>query len=213
MRIDCEWVQDVISLYRDEVLRENSRRQVEEHLAGCAGCRAYYAAYDAGEPLPPEAAEAPVVRLAGKLRNYRMLQIVIFTLSVLLSCSIWLPWFGDPGLTEVQGTVLLGRPSALMGAALFLFAVWYPFRRVGRRAACGYAGLGLVLMAEGMEFLLAPAQSLVGLQLGPFSFDVPNWAGVSLPESFAMARPGFYLGALSVLVLAAAFALFLRRIR
>ena len=220
MKIDCEWVQDVISLYRDGVLRENSRRQVEEHLESCAGCRAYYAAYDAGEPLPPESEGAPAIRIAGKLRSYRVFQIVLFVLSVLLSFVIWLPWFGEPGLTEIRGTILAERPVVLIGAALFLFAVWYPFRRVGRRAAYGYTGLGLLLASEWVEFFLVPAESLTGIQIGLFSIDLPNWAGISLADlpaifrdSVAEARPGFYFGVLAVLALAAAFAFFLRRIR
>lgn len=68
----CALVRELLPLYADGVLREDARRQVEEHLAGCSGCR--QALEDAGGALPP--LPAPPVggekRLFGRLRRVRL---------------------------------------------------------------------------------------------------------------------------------------------
>lgn len=48
--MNCDIVRDLLPLYVDEVCSEKSREAVEDHLEGCAACRAYLAELDA--PLP-----------------------------------------------------------------------------------------------------------------------------------------------------------------
>ena len=45
MNINCDIARDLIPLYRDGCLSEQSRRALRTHLAGCAGCRAYLGEY------------------------------------------------------------------------------------------------------------------------------------------------------------------------
>lgn len=40
MKISCEVIQDLLPLYQDKVCSEDSKALIEEHLAGCAACRA-----------------------------------------------------------------------------------------------------------------------------------------------------------------------------
>ena len=39
MKITCDIIQDLLPLYEDDVLSEDSRQLVEDHLAGCEKCR------------------------------------------------------------------------------------------------------------------------------------------------------------------------------
>lgn len=39
-RISCDIIQDLLPLYYDDICSEASRELMEEHLAGCADCRA-----------------------------------------------------------------------------------------------------------------------------------------------------------------------------
>lgn len=61
MEISCEIVRDLLPLYHDEVCSEASRRLVEEHLRGCAACRAELAAFDREAPAK-NLAEAELLR-------------------------------------------------------------------------------------------------------------------------------------------------------
>ena len=40
MNIPCDTIRDLLPLYHDEVCSQESRKLVEEHLAGCESCRA-----------------------------------------------------------------------------------------------------------------------------------------------------------------------------
>ena len=40
MKLSCNVIRDLLPLYRDGVCADETRTLVEEHLAGCASCRA-----------------------------------------------------------------------------------------------------------------------------------------------------------------------------
>ena len=37
-KVTCDVIKDLLPLYVDDVLSEDSKRIVDEHLEGCAGC-------------------------------------------------------------------------------------------------------------------------------------------------------------------------------
>ena len=41
MKIHCNIAKDLMPLYIDDALSEESKAAVEEHLTGCEGCREY----------------------------------------------------------------------------------------------------------------------------------------------------------------------------
>lgn len=60
MKKECAVVQDLLVLYEDDVLKEESKQMIEEHIRGCEECMRIYE--DAGKKLPdiegvPEASE------------------------------------------------------------------------------------------------------------------------------------------------------------
>ena len=50
MKKECAVVQDLLVLYEDDVLKEESRQMVEEHIRGCEECMQLYE--NARKPLP-----------------------------------------------------------------------------------------------------------------------------------------------------------------
>ncbi len=89
MKYDCSLIQDIVSLYKDNALSENSRRIVEEHLAECGACRALYKGY-AEEAEPSESTEeisAAAVQTYSKKIKRRRTALVCCVLAVLLYLS------------------------------------------------------------------------------------------------------------------------------
>lgn len=60
MKIHCNIARDLMPLYIDDVLSEESNKAVEEHLTGCSDCREYYRRMH-GSDLPETEAEAEEV--------------------------------------------------------------------------------------------------------------------------------------------------------
>ena len=60
MKIHCNIAKDLMPLYIDDALSEESKAAVEEHLTGCEGCREYYRRMHNSE-LPDAEAEAEEV--------------------------------------------------------------------------------------------------------------------------------------------------------
>ena len=60
MKIHCNIAKDLMPLYIDDALSEESKAAVEEHLTGCEGCREYYRRMH-GSEIPDAEAEAEEV--------------------------------------------------------------------------------------------------------------------------------------------------------
>lgn len=212
MKYECDLIRDIAVLYRDHALSPKSEQIVSEHLAVCAHCRSFYKQMDeSGIPSPNG---PPITRerdFALKIRRYRTTQIILFCMVVITMLTTLLPWFGYGGVAEISGAVLLRHPSALTGLALLLFGIWYNFQRRSARLLCGGIGWSLLIAAESLEFLTIPQGSTVGITIGMFSYDVPQFSGISLADSFQFALPGFYVGVAATLLCGIGFLLFVRR--
>lgn len=49
MSYPCEMIQDLLPLYLDGVCSEESKKAIEQHLAECSGCKAFYTAMEEAE--------------------------------------------------------------------------------------------------------------------------------------------------------------------
>lgn len=85
MKKECAVVQDLLVLYEDNVLKEESRQMVEEHIRGCEECMRLYD--DARKPLPviekvaepsEEDQESAAVRALQKLKKRMTYKTGIF---------------------------------------------------------------------------------------------------------------------------------------
>ena len=94
MKIHCNIAKDLMPLYIDDALSEESKAAVEEHLTGCEGCREYYRRMHGSEISDAEA-EAEVVlsrldeaerlkRLKRKMRLKRIVTIAATAAVVIL---------------------------------------------------------------------------------------------------------------------------------
>ena len=98
MKHECAVVKDLLPLYREKLVSEESAGFIKEHLATCADCRKAYASL-AGESVPSEqeAEEnrrraVPVKRMKRKLRARRFLSVVLSVfLTLCVLAAVW--WF------------------------------------------------------------------------------------------------------------------------
>lgn len=97
MTLPCETVRDLIPLAQDEVASPQSKALVDEHIAGCEDCRAFYASAGRQLNIPPaglnkydEAAERKQVKRLGKRITLRRRSIIIAVSVVLL--AVLLPY-------------------------------------------------------------------------------------------------------------------------
>lgn len=212
MKYDCDLIRDIAVLYHDHALSPKSEQIVAEHLTECAPCRSFYGQLDdSGISSPTSPSAVRELDFARKIRRYRTIQIILFCLTVLAMLSTLLPWFGYSGVAEISGAALFHHPSALAGLALLLFGIWYSFQKRAVRLVCGGAGWALLLAAEVLEFLTVPLGSTTGITIGIFSYDVPQFSGISLAESFQFALPGFYIGLAVTFLCGISFLLFARK--
>ena len=91
-KVTCHVIEDLLPLYVEDVLSEDSRILVEEHLAQCEGCRAELEAMRKPVAVPDfqEADRENLKRLRRALRRKRLftaLAAVIFT--VLVLGAVW----------------------------------------------------------------------------------------------------------------------------
>ena len=84
MNMTCDVVRDLAELYQEELVSEESNREIQAHLVECSRCRHYYKTYAAlnklGEPLQRagqiEDAEARSYEvISRRLRRRRMIEI------------------------------------------------------------------------------------------------------------------------------------------
>ena len=217
MKYDCEFIQDVVSLYKENVLSDKSKKIVTEHLEECPICKHYYESFpmvSAQSEPNREAAEVNALSdFAEKIRKYHFYQICMFVLSILSLSTIVLPWFGIQGITEIGGTILLSYPLAIIGLALFQYAIWFNFKSCAKRRICGYIGLGIIFLIEIYIFLTVYNHHTFSVDFLLFSIDMPHLETVNLLNSFSNARFGFYLSCVGTICEAVAFFFFTRKIK
>lgn len=146
----CALVRELLPLYADGVLREDARRQVEEHLTGCPSCR--QALEDAGGALPP----LPAPPAGGEKQLFGRLRRVRLSACWLLSLLVW---------PTCMGLMLL--TSGLVSTVPWLFLGAFVLTLLG----AGWAQLAGGAAAATVIF------SFVQLDLVPGWFVLPWTAG------------------------------------
>ena len=94
MNLSCNIIRDLLPLYAEELASADSRAAVEEHLCGCADCRAELEGLMAPAVVPAEETGLKISR-RGLLRKW-LLGLACGMLSILLvvSCAGW--WLLNP---------------------------------------------------------------------------------------------------------------------
>ncbi len=90
MKYDCELIQDIMPLYKDNTLSDKSKRIVDEHLSECAECRGLYKINSSDESLSNTQEDTErsvkVEKYSKKIRKLRI-GIVSAVLAVLLALT------------------------------------------------------------------------------------------------------------------------------
>ena len=87
MNKDCSIVQDLLPLYAEDMLREETKEYVDGHLAQCEACRAELAALKADVPSAPVNAQ-PLRSLKKQLRRKKFTAVLLaVTLALTLAAA------------------------------------------------------------------------------------------------------------------------------
>lgn len=88
MKITCDIIQDLLPLYEDDVLSEDSRQLVQEHLAGCEKCRQNLGAGSASSvPANEISASKPLKKIKKKMFRKNAVIALITAICVLVIYS------------------------------------------------------------------------------------------------------------------------------
>jgi hypothetical protein len=139
MDISCDIIRDLLPLYHDGVCSADSRALVEEHLKGCAGCRAELDKFGA----PDKTDNVDEARLiAGTARVWKRSRAEAFFKGAFIvafiacaACGVAYNAIGsyiapDGTLVEPFGLIPLAWLFAFLGA---IFAVCFACARIWRR--------------------------------------------------------------------------------
>lgn len=104
-KLNCEITRDLLPLYEENLASPGTRAAVEEHLAGCAACRALHTRLADPEPTASSAPEAArEVDYLKKVRKASRLQVaaaVAVTLVLLVAGAAFkIFWLGSPATRE-----------------------------------------------------------------------------------------------------------------
>lgn len=86
--VSCEVIQDLIPLYIEDMLSEESKKLVESHLDECEECREYMNELQTTSVLPPDTDTRPLEKIQKTLQKKKWLMITFSTLMTLLIGSL-----------------------------------------------------------------------------------------------------------------------------
>ena len=92
-KISCPIIRDILPLYVDDVVSDDTRHMVEEHLAHCDGCRKLAAEMQGEMVLPIENDTKPLEHFKNAWKRKKIM-IAVFLLwsRCWLRCSLGLPY-------------------------------------------------------------------------------------------------------------------------
>lgn len=87
MKIPCNIIRDLLPLYVEDMLSEDSTTMVQEHIQQCQSCRAYLDEIGDFNEMPMDRDPAPLLRIKSTLQKKKMQTVL---LSVLFSIILFL---------------------------------------------------------------------------------------------------------------------------
>lgn len=83
MKITCNVVQDIMPLYLENIVNEDTKKVVEEHLHSCKSCRKRLSDMTESTPIAPDMNMVPMKKLKTKLFQKKVQTIVVSAILVL----------------------------------------------------------------------------------------------------------------------------------
>lgn len=87
MNYSCNVIRDLLPLYVENMVSEETQLLVEEHLAGCSDCQKQLAAMQAPKQLPADTITAPLRKLKGRL-FWKRIEVIVLTAALILALAI-----------------------------------------------------------------------------------------------------------------------------
>lgn len=119
MKNSCNVIRDLLPLYEDDALSEESAQLVREHLKNCAECREELRKMRVPISLPPDEDEEAVKRFLERraelrrAQNKKLICILVPLALVLVAAVLFCFWYTRPrSWTELAGT---GEVDAVIG--------------------------------------------------------------------------------------------------
>lgn len=87
MSLTCDVIRDLLPLYAENMVSDDTRLLVEKHLADCPDCRERLAAMQTAQTLPGEVVAAPFKKLKGRL-FWKRIEVIVLTATLVLAAAI-----------------------------------------------------------------------------------------------------------------------------
>lgn len=106
MKLSCNIIRDLLPLYAEGMVSQDSRGVVEEHIAGCEACRQALTDLGWEPPIPQQTDTAALEHLSRKIRGRRMRTTVLAILvTVTLLFGIFQYFYGPVYLSAEEAVV------------------------------------------------------------------------------------------------------------
>lgn len=93
MDISCNIIKDLLPLYAEDMVSDDSKKMVDDHLCGCDSCTKELAAIKKAPKVPVETDVGSLKRVGDAIRRRRILTVataVMLVLTILVSTVSWL---------------------------------------------------------------------------------------------------------------------------
>lgn len=120
MIIPCAIIQDLLPLYAEDMLSDESRLLVEEHLHQCPACQKELLALKTTAPLPEDRSAVPLQKIqqrlqAGKMKTGLLFAAVALLFALLLMLRLTAPRYLDYSPSQLRFVEAEGKVMAVLG--------------------------------------------------------------------------------------------------
>lgn len=116
MDITCDIIRDLLPLYAEDMVSEDSKNLVDDHLCGCDGCVKELAALKKHQPIPVETDVSSLKRVELTIRRKKILTVLAVLMTVVALIVTGMTWLMTPYIltkTEAIENVWVTEDGAL----------------------------------------------------------------------------------------------------
>jgi len=119
MKITCEVIKDLLPLYVENMLSDDSVSIVEEHIEQCQECKTNLKEMESGYPIPAYSDSSPLLKIKSNLRKKKiqavilsaLIAVIIFAITMLYLTSPEYHYYEDSSVSiyEVENGLLMAE--------------------------------------------------------------------------------------------------------
>lgn len=120
MNIPCAIIQDLLPLYTEDLLSDESKGAVEEHLHQCTLCQTELQALKSATPLPEDRSTVPLQKIrqriqAGKMKTGLLYAAIAMLFALLLMLRLTAPRYLEYSPSQLRLVETEGKVMAVLG--------------------------------------------------------------------------------------------------